>query len=118
MFAPLRQLLIFAARAIILTHLRDIHDVGVIHNDLEPWNVLHQSGEFRIIDFDNARREETCKVDAAAFDFRTSPSHFEADFYPRICHFVSFFAREMNFWDKGKRTSRPIHPCLIGCVKR
>ncbi|KAF9073640.1 hypothetical protein BDP27DRAFT_1417109 [Rhodocollybia butyracea] len=40
-------------RAIILNHLRDIHNEALVHNDFEPRNILQKGKEFRIIDLES-----------------------------------------------------------------
>ena len=41
--------------------VKDLHSIGIVHGDLEPWNVARvHGGGFRLIDFSESRKH-ICK---------------------------------------------------------
>ncbi|KAF9072608.1 hypothetical protein BDP27DRAFT_1417954 [Rhodocollybia butyracea] len=62
--APFRYLE-FWERAVLLNHLRDIHNQGLVHNYFHPGNVLQKDKKFRLIDLEDLTPHNCyeCEVD-------------------------------------------------------
>lgn len=43
-----------------MNHVVSLHERGVLHNDLEPRNVLNASGQLKVIDFGISELGHSC----------------------------------------------------------
>jgi serine/threonine protein kinase len=64
---------IISRRAQVYKLVQDLHRLGVVHEDLEPRNVVRtHGGGFRLIDFSQSRRH-TCKESTVQYIINPSP---------------------------------------------
>ncbi|KAJ7592805.1 hypothetical protein C8J56DRAFT_1045264 [Mycena floridula] len=83
----------------ILKKLLDIHEVGILHCDFEPRNVLQKDGDFRIIDFGDIEDHVCSPGTRYLFD---TVGEFPSQSSGKICaHIWSLALMEMNLWEQG-----------------
>ncbi|KAJ7583097.1 hypothetical protein C8J56DRAFT_1028175 [Mycena floridula] len=89
-----------AHKAIILQKLANIHAVGIIHNDFEPYNVLQKDGDFRIIDFGNFEEHE-CRQ-PKDFNFGAVGEYLDRSQAKLLCPNIRWIAHDMRLWEEGE----------------
>ncbi|KAJ7592940.1 hypothetical protein C8J56DRAFT_486093 [Mycena floridula] len=91
-----------AHKCIILSKLADIHAVGIVHTDFEPYNVLEKDGDFRIIDFGRFKSGHRCRQ-PRDLEFVAVGEDLSEDEVDKFCSNLYTIANdEMRLWERGR----------------
>ncbi|KAJ7600878.1 hypothetical protein C8J56DRAFT_20299 [Mycena floridula] len=90
-----------ADKATILDKLVALHEIGILHLDFEPQNVLQLGGDFRIIDFGRVDLNHQCSPRRTRYNFSEAGEYLLEGGRDYLCNSVWHVALEMRLWERG-----------------